>query len=111
MKTIKLELDFLIGPIVKEEFSVSKNELVTGVTSIDNNSDLTKLNDKIAALYGSFYEFDKDEACVFNLQIAKSHLYELKELVKELKEKLNLLNDGSFIIEDHIADQLKIIEQ
>lgn len=31
MKTIKLELDFLIGPIVKNVYSVSRNKLVTGV--------------------------------------------------------------------------------
>lgn len=40
MKTIKLELDFLIGPIVKDVFSVSQNKLITGVDSIDNNINL-----------------------------------------------------------------------
>ena len=29
MKTLKLELDFLIGPIVKDVFSASKNKLLS----------------------------------------------------------------------------------
>ncbi len=107
MKTIRLELDFLIGPIIKEEFSVSKNKLVTGIDVIDNDIELSDLNDKIAALYSSFYEFNKDEACVFNPLIAKEHIHELNELVDKLKEKLNSLNDGSYEIEDIITKQLK----
>ena len=71
MKTLKLELDFLIGPIVKDVFSASKNKLITGVEVIDNDLELNELNEKASALYSSFYEFDEDEACDFNSTIAK----------------------------------------
>ena len=47
MKIIKLELDFLIGPIIKDVFSISKNKLVTGVDVIDNDSEINNLNDTI----------------------------------------------------------------
>ena len=87
MKTLKLELDFLIGPIVKDVFSASKNKLITGIEVIDNDLELNELNEKASALYSSFYEFDEDEACNFNSTIAKEHLDELKELIQEFRSK------------------------
>ena len=110
MKTLKLELDFLIGPIVKDVFSASKNKLITGVEVIDNDLELNELNEKASALYSSFYEFDEDEACIFNSTIAKEHLDELKELIAKIKNRLNNLNDGSFELSDMITDQLRELE-
>lgn len=37
MKIIKLELDFLIGPIIKDVFSTSNNKLVTDIDIIDDD--------------------------------------------------------------------------
>ena len=110
MKTLKLELDFLMGPIVKDVFSASKNKLVTGVEVIDNDFELNEMNDKASALYSSFYEFDEDEACRFNSTIAKEHLDELKEIITKIKTRLNILNDGSFELSDMITDQLRELE-
>lgn len=111
MKTLKLELDFLIGPIVKDVFSASKNKLITGVEVIDNDLELNELNEKASALYSSFYEFDEDEACRFDSTIAKEHLVELKELITKIKTRLNILNDGSFELSDMITDQLRELER
>lgn len=110
MKTLKLELDFLVGPIVKDVFSASKNKLITGVEVIDNDLELNELNEKASALYSSFYEFDEDEACWFNSTIAKEHLDELKEVITKIKNRLNNLNDGSFELNDMITDQLRELE-
>ncbi len=99
MKTITLELDFLIGPIVKDVFSVSKNKLVTGVGVIDNSRLINELNDKISSLYSSFYDFDSnDKPCEFNAKAAKEHKEELSILISELLSELNRLNDGTFEI-------------
>ena len=110
MKMIKLELDFLIGPIIKDVFSASKNKLVTGIDIIDNDLELNDLNDKTSTLYSSFYEFDKDEACRFNNTLAKEHLDELKELIEKIKNKLNTLNDGTFKLNDIVTEQLHELE-
>ena len=110
MKTLKLELDFLMGPIVKDVFSASKNKLITGVEVIDNDLELNELNEKASALYSSFYEFDEDEACRFDSTIAKEHLVELKELITKIKTRLNIINDGSFELSDMITDQLRELE-
>lgn len=109
MKIIKLELDFLIGPIIKDVYSVSKNKLITGIDVIDNDSVLNELNDKASALYSSFYEFNNDEACTFNALIAKEHYEELSEIINKIKNRLNMLNDGTYKLNDMVSDQLKNI--
>ena len=66
---------------------------------------------KASALYSSFYEFDEDEACRFDSTIAKEHLVELKELITKIKNRLNIINDGSFELSDMITDQLRELER
>lgn len=103
MKTIKLELDFLIGPIVKDIFSVSQNKPITGIDSIDNNESINELNDKISALYSSFYDFDSgNEACRFNVELAKENKEQLSQLIDELISMLQTANDGTFEIVNNI---------
>ena len=102
MKTIKLDLDFLIGPIVKDVFSESKNILVTGVDVIDNDEVIADLDKRIMELYSSFYSFDDKDSCKFDAELANSHKDELNRLVKQLIDRLNKINDGSFVIEDNI---------
>ena len=109
-ENIKIRIRFLVGPIVKDVFSASKNKLITGVEIIDNDLELNELNEKASALYSSFYEFDEDEACTFNSTIAKEHLDELKELITKIMNRLNNLNDGSFELSDMITDQLRELE-
>lgn len=101
MATIKLELDFLIGPIIKDVFNAEKNELVTGVAIVNNDEIIDELNNKIMSLYSSFYNFDKD-SCSFDVDVAKEHKLELVELIKQLTERLNFINDGSFEIDNQI---------
>lgn len=103
MKTIKLELDFLIGPIVKEVFSTSQNKLITGVDVIDNNKSINDLNDKISSLFSSFYDFESDdESCKFNIELAKDYKSQLANLIDELLLMLQNVNDGSFEICNNI---------
>ena len=103
MKTIKLELDFLIGPIVKDVFSISQGKLITGVDSIDNNKSINELNDKISSLYSSFYDFDSgEESCRFNIELAKEHKNELLQLINDLLSMLQNVCDGTFEIVDNI---------
>ncbi len=55
MKKIILGLDLLIGPIIKDVFSESKQCLVTGVEVIDNDELAANLDKTIMELYSSFY--------------------------------------------------------
>ena len=76
----KLELDFLIGPIVKDVFSVSQNKLITSVDSIDNNKSINELNEKISALreIGSFYFAYLDKLIINNTFLKNSHWIKIK---------------------------------
>ncbi len=109
MKTIKLEFDFLVGPIIKDVFSTSKNKLVTGIEVIDNDSELDELNEKACSLYSSCYEFDNDNACTFSLELARQHKNELLAIMSKIIERLNSIKDGSFEILDLTKDQLQNI--
>jgi hypothetical protein len=102
MKKIKLDLDFLIGPIIKDVFSESKQCLVTGVEVIDNDELTASLDKAIMELYSSFYSFDDNNACKFDIELAKSHKEELTNLINQLIWRLESINDGSFEIENRI---------
>ena len=107
MKIIKLEFDFLIGPIVKDVFSISSKKPVTGVDVIDNDSELNELNELACQLYSSLYDFDGDKACEFNLERAKIEKVNLENLLDRIVQRLVLINDGSYEIENLAKTQLE----
>ena len=102
MKKIKLDLDFLIGPIVKDVFSKSKNCLMTGIDVVDNDEAIMELDKRIMELYSSFYSFGDDDSCKFEVELAAAHKNELLDLINQLVKRLNAINDGSFEIENNI---------
>ena len=102
MEIVKLELDFLVGPIVKEVFNESKNKLITGIDLIDNDNRINELNDEISALYSSFYDFDSGESCKFNVELAKENKSKLVKLIDDLIVMLKSVNDGSFMVVNNI---------
>jgi len=107
MKIIRIELDFLFGPIVKDEFDVTKNETVTGVSAIDSDEELQILNAEISNLYSSFYDFNvKNQPCLFNKTKFNDNKQKLLILLEQLTERLNTINDGSFTIEDFATPSL-----
>lgn len=64
---LKIELDYMNGPIWKDTFDVEKGEMCTGIDIVDANEEINSLNDSIQEVYNSLYEFDVNEkAVVFN---------------------------------------------
>jgi len=102
MTIIMLELDYLIGPIMKDIYSVKRKVDVTGVSVIDNDEILEDLNSKISDLYSECYEFDShDQPCYFNEDTLKKNKEELLILLKQLNDRLNEINDGTYIVQDN----------
>ena len=65
MKTIRIMLDYLQGPIWTSDPETGKPE--TGIDVIDSDQELQRLNHEIQDLYGSYYEFDSHgQACWFD---------------------------------------------
>ena len=106
MKRIKLEFDFLSGPIMKDVFSPKTKRLGTGVAIIDNDAVLDALNTMASRLFSSCYEFDVgDQPCVFNQETAKKNKDEILGLLAQINERLAKINDGSFVVEDLATEE------
>lgn len=98
-RTLKISLDFLAGPLRKDEFI--DGETRTGISVIDNDVALQALNDQICELYSSYYEFDShDQACWFNEEQEKTDKPLMLELLGKLNARIAELNDGSFVVDD-----------
>ena len=103
---VKIQLDFNQGPIWISD--VETGQPMTGIDIIDNDEKLRKINFEISTLYSSYYEFDShDQACWFNEEQEKKDKIKMLSLLKQLLDRLNELNDGSFIVEDYETERLK----
>lgn len=96
---VRIQLDFNQGPIWISD--VETGQPITGIDIIDNDEELRKINLEISTLYSSYYEFDSHEqACWFNEEQEKKDKFKMLSLLKQLLDRLDELNDGSFIVED-----------
>ena len=103
---VKIQLDFLQGPIWISD--VETGQPMTGIDIIDNDEKLRKINYEISTLYSSYYEFDShDQTCWFNEEQEKKDKEKMISLLKQLIDRLNELNDGSFIVEDYETERLE----
>lgn len=108
MKTLTISLDFLAGPLWKEEFI--NGELCTGISAVDNDVALQNLNNKICELYSSYYEFDShDQACWFNAEQEKADKRKMLELLRKLNARIAELNDGSFVVNDQETPRIEAL--
>lgn len=104
---LKIELDYMNGPIWKDTFDVEKGEMCSGIDIIDANEEINSLNDSIQEVYNSLYEFDVNEkAVVFNRKkavlIKEKILTEIQKLISLIAE----VNDGSFEIQDMVSGDI-----
>lgn len=104
-KTVRLMLDYMQGPIWISD--VETGEPLTGISIVDNDEILKKLNLACCELYSSCYEFNKHgSSCWFDEQKLKYNKDELMSLLNQIKTRLNKINDGSFVIEDLETERL-----
>ena len=103
---VKIQLDFLQGPIWISD--VETGQPMTGIDIIDNDEKLRKINYEISTIYSSYYEFDShDQTCWFNEEQEKKDKEKMISLLKQLIDRLNELNDGSFLFEDYETERLE----
>ena len=103
---VRIQLDFLQGPMWISD--VETGQPMTGIDIIDNDEKLRKINYEISTLYSSYYEFDShDQTCWFNEEQEKKDKEKMISLLKQLIDRLNELNDGSFIVEDYETERLE----
>ena len=106
---IRIQLDFLQGPIWISD--VETGQPMTGIDVIDNDEQLRKINYEISTLYNSYYELDSHEqGCWFNEEQEKKDKSKMLSFLKQLNDRLNELNDGSFIVEDYETERLEKLQ-
>lgn len=106
MKIIKLQLDYLQGPIWISNVDTGKP--LTGIDIVDNDEEIRKLNKKKADLFNDYYEFDfNGQPCQFNEEKEKKEKYIMLSLLQQLTDRLNSINDGSYIVEDNLTNYYK----
>ena len=65
------------------------------------------LNDKAMELFSGYYEFDShDVPCWFNSEKEKAEKDIMLNLISQIKNRLQEINDGSFVIEDLETERL-----
>lgn len=104
MKTIKLMNEFLRGVIWTQD---EDGILTSDISIVANDLICQKLNKEIGDMYNSYYEFDRDEACYFNKEQQLKDKEKMLSLLNQLIERLNEINDGSFLIDDYEIRELK----
>ena len=106
MKTIRIMLDFIQGPVWLSDFDTG--EPMTGIPVVDNDPIVRELNYACADLFNSYYEFNShDQACWFDLERQKADKEIMLDMITRLIDRLNEINDGSYVIEDCETERIK----
>ena len=108
MKTVKLMLDYLQGPIWISD--VQTGRPMTGIKVIDDDEQIRRLNFEIQDMFDSYYEFDShDQPCWFNEEQEKRDKPRMLELLGRLNARLSEINDGSFVVDDRETPRVEAL--
>jgi len=104
MYKIKIMNEYLHGPI----WIINSDDIpVWKYPLIEEDSILTQLNEKAMQIFSSYYEFDShDVPCWFNSEKEKAEKDIMLDLISQIKNRLEEINDGSFVVEDLETERL-----
>ncbi|MGY3725310.1 hypothetical protein SAMN05421767_1322 [Granulicatella balaenopterae] len=104
-KIIKIQLEILDGPIWFTDPATLGPD--TEIDFIDNDPILIKYNRLCNQMFAHYYECNSHEqACWFNEQQEKADKEIMLEYITIIINRLNELNDGSYIIDDCETERL-----
>ncbi|MBQ7990339.1 MAG: hypothetical protein IJ251_04740 [Oscillospiraceae bacterium] len=103
MKTLKLELDFMNGPVWKGHYDIESGNMDTGLPVVDSDVIVQELNEHIQNSYNSCYDFPPNGGSVFNEQKWNELRPDLIPSFSELLKRLDVINDGTFELEDNLS--------
>ncbi len=108
MITIRLLLDYDEGPIWPNVSNPYTFEKSSGIDFIDNDYMIKEISSKMSDMYDDYYKFDSHNvACWFDKDKFYSEQSTMLSLLAKLKERLNELNDGLYIVVDDITNMYK----
>lgn len=104
MYTIRLMNEYLHEPIWVYN---SDGIVVRKFPLVDNDSVLETLNQKAMEIFSSYYEFDShDMPCWFDKDKEKREKQQMADIIRQILNRLNEINDGSFTVEDYETERL-----
>ncbi len=107
MKEIKVQFDYLHGPLWKDKLDLKTGEWSTGIERIDNDKAIQTLNDEAERMYESLFSFEPgDNGCKFNENNFEQIKGQLLSLVQTIISRLKSINDGSYTIVDNATASL-----
>lgn len=106
--TIRIQLDYLQGPIWPSDFETG--EPLTGNDTVDSDERVRKLNKQIGDLYSSYYTMNShNQACWFDKARERHDKDLMLRLLGELNQRLQYIDDGSFVIDDRETGRVKAL--
>ncbi len=106
MQIVKIKLDYLHGPIWKDNVDLNSGKYSTGIRVIDEDMLLLKLNEEAQNLYSSFYQFEQEDKAV-SFQMDKEQRDRVLTIIEKIKNRLEEINDGSYVVEDDETERLR----
>lgn len=108
MKTVRIMLDFLQGPIWITNATTGKPE--TGIPAIDEDEELRAIGIEMQDMFNSYYSFDVgDEPCVFDFEQERADKDRMLSLLERLLARLDEVNDGSFVVDDRESERIRAL--
>ncbi len=104
---ITVQLEYLASPI----WPLDEQGILTSEPSIIETDEKTqRLARAIENLFSSYYEFDSHGvSCWFNQEQEKKDKDKMLSLLTQLVDRLNEINDGSYIIKDLETERIKAL--
>lgn len=106
-KELKIKFDFTHGPVWKDIYDPNTKTWITGIDVIDQDATLNELNDAAEKEYSSLYVFDDCGIPHFDDLSYQNKKTELRSLVSRIIERVNFLNDGSYVVKDLTSMELR----
>lgn len=104
MLIVKIMNEFLHGPVWTYEDGIVTND----PNLISDDMVIKQICEQIEDMFSAYYEFNSHgQACWFNHDQEKADKHKMLSLITQLIERLNEINDGSFVIEDLETERLK----
>ena len=110
MKTVRILLDYLDGPIWPGYYNEKTDTKSTGVDIVDKDDKLKVIAQKISDMFDSYYIIDEKEGVSFNYEQERKDRDKMLSLLAELNKRLEEINDGSFIVVDEETPRVKKLE-
>lgn len=103
VKEIRIQYDYMHGPLWKDKFDPEPGAWSTGVSCIDDDETLQQLNAEAQALYESLFSFEPgNSGCRLDESRFSEVQGRLNTLAEAIADRLDAINDGSFTVRREI---------